>query len=255
MRITTWNVNSVRARLPRVLDWVRNHEPDLLCLQEIKTVDETFPREEFAELGYAVESYGQKTYNGVALLSRATLEDTARGIPGEEPEGEARVIAATVDGVRVVNAYVPNGKAVGTDKYDDKLRWLDRFHEGLSAALGKHPKLVVCGDFNIAPEDRDVYDPEAWRGQVLFSEPEKEKLQALVDLGLADALRLTTGDSGLYTWWDYRMNSFRRNRGLRIDHFLVSAPVADAVKEVAIDREERAGEKPSDHAPVTLVLD
>ncbi len=255
MKITTWNVNSIRARLSRVLDWLRANEPDLLCLQEIKTVDGTFPRAQFEALGYTVESFGQKTYNGVALLSRGILGDVRRGLPGDDEAAESRVIAAGYAGLRVVNVYVPNGKAVGTDKYAYKLAWLDRFREHLERELKEHPGLLVCGDFNVAPEDRDVHDPAAWRGQVLFSEPEKERFRALLGLGLADALRLHTEAGGIYTWWDYRMGGFRRDRGLRIDHFLVSAGVAGRVREVVVDREERGGEKPSDHAPVTAHLD
>jgi exodeoxyribonuclease-3 len=255
MRIATWNVNSVRARLPRLTAWLERQAPDLLCIQETKTPDPDFPRAEIEGLGYGVAFYGQKTYNGVALLARGALEDVVRGFPGDAPDAERRAIAATHGGVRVMNLYVPNGQTVGSDKYAYKLAWLDRLRALLDAAHTPGQPLVLCGDFNIAPEDRDVHDPSVWRDQILFSEPEKEKLRALLGWGLHDALRLHTQEGGHYTWWDYRMNAFRRNLGLRLDHFLVTDPVARRVREVAIDREERAGEKPSDHAPVILDLD
>jgi len=255
MRITTWNVNSVRARLDRVIAWLEANTPDLLCMQEIKTLPETFPHEAFEAIGYRLAVHGQKTYNGVAFASRAEPAEVTRGMPGDPEDAEARIIAATVDGVRVVNVYVVNGKAVGDPKYDFKLRWLDRFREYLQAELENHETLLVCGDFNIAPEDRDVHDPDLWRGKVLFSEPEKEKFQAMLGIGLKDALRLHNSEPGVYTWWDYRMGGFRRNLGLRLDHFLVSEAAAKRIREVTVDREERGGEKPSDHAPVTAVLD
>jgi exodeoxyribonuclease-3 len=255
MRITTWNVNSVRARLDRVIAWLQANQPDLLCMQEIKTLEETFPRDAFEAIGYRLAIHGQKTYNGVAFASRVEPAEITRGMPGDTEDAEARIMAATVDGVRVVNVYVVNGKAVGDPKYDFKLRWLDRFREYLQGELGSHKTLLVCGDFNIAPEDRDVYDPDLWRGKVLFSEPEREKFRALLDIGLADALRLHNSDSGVYTWWDYRMGAFRRGLGLRLDHFLASDAAAKRIRDVAVDREERGGEKPSDHAPVTALLD
>jgi exodeoxyribonuclease-3 len=232
MRITTWNVNSVRARLDRVIAWLQANQPDLLCMQEIKTLEETFPRDAFEAIGYRLAIHGQKTYNGVAFASRVEPAEITRGMPGDTEDAEARIMAATVDGVRVVNVYVVNGKE-----------------------LGSHKTLLVCGDFNIAPEDRDVYDPDLWRGKVLFSEPEREKFRALLDIGLADALRLHNSDSGVYTWWDYRMGAFRRGLGLRLDHFLASDAAAKRIRDVAVDREERGGEKPSDHAPVTALLD
>jgi exodeoxyribonuclease-3 len=201
MKITTWNVNSIRARLERVVAWTRANEPDLLCIQETKVVDDDFPRADFEELGYTVAVHGQKTYNGVALLARGELENVTPGLPGDDTDRQARVIAATYQGVRVLNLYVPNGQEVGSEKFEYKLDWLDRLLDLLTKAHTPKDSLLLCGDFNIAPEDRDVYDPDRWRGKVLFSEPEKEMCQ------------------------------------------------------VDIDREERAGEKPSDHAPVTLVLD
>jgi exodeoxyribonuclease-3 len=254
MNIATWNVNSVRARLPRLIAWIETHRPDLLCIQETKAPDAYFPRAELESLGYAIEFFGQKTYNGVAILARGALTDAVRGLPGDTEESEKRVIAATFDGVRVVNVYVPNGQEVGCDKYVYKLAWLDRLRAMLARTHTPDQPLVLCGDFNIAPDDRDVYDPDLWRGKVLFSEPERAKLRDLMGWGLSDALRLRTQEPGQYTWWDYRMNGFKRDLGLRLDHFLVTAPVAARVREIVIDREERAGEKPSDHAPVVLTL-
>ncbi len=254
MRLATWNVNSVRARLPRVTGWIGRHHPDLLCLQETKASDPDFPRAELEALGYTVEIFGQKTYNGVAILARGPLTDVARGLPDDDAESEKRVLAATFDGLRVMNLYVPNGQEVGTEKYAFKLAWMDRLRAALSEAYRPDQPLLLCGDFNIAPDDRDVYDPERWRGKVHFSEPEKEKFRELLGWGLADALRLLTEEPGQYTWWDYRANGFPRNMGLRLDHFLVTPPVAARVREILIDRDERAGEKPSDHAPVLLTL-
>ena len=255
MKITTWNVNSIRARLERVVAWTRANEPDLLCIQETKVVDDDFPRAEFEEMGYTVAVHGQKTYNGVALLARGELEDVTPGLPGDDSDQQARIIAATMNGVRVLNLYVPNGQEVGSEKFEYKLDWLDRLLDLLTKAHKPKDSLLLCGDFNIAPEDRDVYDPDRWRGKVLFSEPEKEMFQALLNWGLFDALRLLTEDGGLYSWWDYRMGAFGRDRGLRIDHVLVTRPLKERVRQVDVDRDERAGEKPSDHAPVTLVLD
>jgi len=252
MKIVTWNVNSVRARLDRVLAWVALHQPDLLALQETKVVDESFPRTEFEDLGYRVETFGQKTYNGVALLSHAPLEDVTRGLTGEDPD--ARVIAARAAGIRILNLYVPNGAEVGSEKYAGKLVWLDRLLRRLQEDHRPSEPLLLCGDFNIAPEDRDVHNPKRWRGKVLCSEPERERFRALLEWGLADALRARTEEAGIYTWWDYRLSAFSRNWGLRIDHFLLTAGLLPRVTDITVDREERGGEKPSDHAPLVLEL-
>jgi exodeoxyribonuclease-3 len=254
VRIATWNVNSVRARLPRVVAWLERHRPDLACIQETKVQDSDFPRLELEALGYKLEIHGQKTYNGVAILSRTDLSDVSRGF-GDLDDTEKRVIAATAGGIRIMNLYVPNGEAVGSAKYARKLGWLDRFAEILSGRHRTGEPLLLCGDFNIAPEDRDVHDPKRWRDKVLCSEPERERLRALVRWGLTDALRHITPEGGIYTWWDYRLNGFQRNWGLRLDHFLVTPPVLSRVRTVTVDREERAGEKPSDHAPVVLELE
>jgi len=258
MRITTWNVNSIRARLDRALDWVDEHEPDVLCLQETKCLDEQFPREPFQERGYHVQTFGQKTYNGVALLSRAAPVDVARDLPWSG-DGEARGITAVVDDVRIVNLYVVNGKAVGDPKFARKLDWLDHLQQWLQAHASPDELLCVCGDFNIAPQDIDVYDPVAWHERILCSSPERERFQRLLDWGLVDSFRQVDDGPGRYTWWDMRTRGFERGEGLRIDHLLVTEGLLEAMQDVEIDTAERGREhpsvKPSDHAPVTLVLE
>ena len=249
MRIATWNVNSLKVRLPHVLQWLASHQPDALCLQETKLEDEFFPRAEIEAAGYQVLYCGQKTYNGVAILSRTTGTDVLNELPGFDTP-QKRLIAATVNGVRVVCVYVPNGEKVTSDKYQYKLGWLAALRTWLEGELQRHPKLALLGDFNIAPEDRDVHDPQAWAGQVLFSDPEKAALQALFALGLKDGFRLFEQPERSYTWWDYRMNAFRRKMGLRIDHILMSPALAAACTACAIDIEPRKLERPSDHAPV-----
>lgn len=251
MNITTWNVNSVRARLDRVLEWVDAREPDLLCLQEIKCQDAEFPREAFEQRGYRVETYGQKTYNGVALLSRLPMEDVQRDLPlAGDPQ--ARGISAVVDGVRVVNLYVVNGGTLDSDKYVYKLQWLDSLLEWARPHAGS--PLVICGDFNIAPADLDVWDPAAFKDDVLCSVPERSRLEALLGQGLTDAYRHLHPGKRAFTWWDYRGNGFPQDHGLRIDHHLVSADVLRRTTAVSIDRESRALAQASDHAPVTLHL-
>lgn len=255
MRITTWNVNSARARLPRILDWLRQNNPDVVCLQETKCVDEQFPRAEIEDLGYHVETYGQKTYNGVAILSKSTPEDVVRGVPGEGEDAQARVIAATIDGVRVLNLYVVNGKQVGDVKYDFKLEWMDRVANYLAADFVMTDPVVVVGDFNVTFDDRDVYDPDGWRDKILCSEPERAALAKMMAPGLTDAFRQFHDEAGLYTWWDFRTRGFQRGNGLRIDHVLCSPPAMSACTGVEVDIEERGREKPSDHAPVTASFD
>jgi exodeoxyribonuclease III len=255
MRIATWNVNSIRARLPHVLPWMERVRPDLLCLQEIKCLDEQFPRAELEALGYAIESHGQKTYNGVALLSLAPLSDVVRGMPGEPVETGARVISGTIGGVRVVNAYVVNGQEVGSPKYALKLRWLAVLAEFLRAQVAAHGKLLLTGDFNVTFDDRDVYDPVKWREKILCSTPEREALAAVMGAGLTDVFRHFEPAGGHYTWWDFYTRGFQRGEGLRIDHFLASPAALAACRAVAIDVEARRGEKPSDHAPVLLTLE
>lgn len=249
MVIATWNVNSIRARLPRLLAWLEAKKPDVLCVQETKVVDEEFPFAELKALGYEAATFGQKTYNGVAILSREPFTDVQRGLPGDA-SGEARLISASIGAVRVFSVYVPNGQEVGTEKYAFKLQWMGTLLSYLQASFSPRDPLVVCGDFNVAPEDRDVWDPEAWRGKILFSEPEKEAFSKLVRWGLADCLRLHHQEGGLYTWWDYRQGAFHRGWGMRLDHILATRPMAERCTAVVIDREARKGEKPSDHAPV-----
>jgi exodeoxyribonuclease-3 len=249
MKIASWNVNSIRQRLRHVADWLDTARPDVIGLQEIKVVTEQFPAEEFARLGYRSVAAGQKSYNGVALLSTTQPAEVLEGMPSFEDE-QKRVIAATYGSVRVVNLYVPNGQSVGSEKYEYKLRWLTALRDWLRGELQRFPELVVVGDFNVAPEDRDVHDPAEWRGQVLCSEPEREKLAALLALGLVDVFRRFEQPERSYSWWDYRAAAFRRNRGLRIDMVLASAALAARCAASAIDVEPRRREQPSDHAPV-----
>ena len=253
MKIATWNVNSLKVRLPHVLDWIAAQRPDALCLQETKLEDKVFPVAEIKAAGYQVAFSGQKTYNGVAIIARHDIGDVACDIPGFA-DPQKRVIAATVGGVRVVCGYFPNGQAVGSDKYEYKLRWLAALEAWLRGELARHPRLVLLGDFNIAPEDRDVHDPAAWQGQILCSEPERAAFNALVGLGLTDAFRRFDQPEKSFSWWDYRMMAFRRNMGLRIDHILLSGPLAGSCVSCAIDKAPRKLERPSDHAPVMAEL-
>ncbi len=254
MKIATWNVNSIRVRLPHVLDWLGQHKPDVLCLQETKVTDEDFPAADFEQAGYAAVFSGQKSYNGVATLSRKPARDVVRALPRADGT-QKRLLAATVNGVRIVNVYVPNGEAVGSDKYGYKLAWLKALKVYLKAELESHPKLAVLGDFNIAPEERDVHDPKLWEGSVLFSDKERAAFQALVSTGLADTFRRFDQSPMSFSWWDYRMGAFHRNRGLRIDHILASRALVSACKSCHIDPAPRGLERPSDHAPVTAEFD
>jgi exodeoxyribonuclease-3 len=253
LKLATWNVNSLKVRLPHVLDWLAAQQPDVLCLQETKLEDRAFPFAELEAAGYRAVHHGQKTYNGVALLARAEAGDVVRGIAGFD-DPQARVIAAAYGDLRVVCAYFPNGQAVGSDKYAYKLRWLAALNAWLAEELKRYPRLALLGDYNIAPEDRDVYDPEAWRGQVLCSEPEREAFVALTGLGLRDAFRLFEQPDKTYTWWDYRMLAHQRNHGLRIDHILLSPALAKTCTACTVDRAPRRLERPSDHAPVIAEL-
>jgi exodeoxyribonuclease-3 len=249
LKLATWNVNSLNVRLGHVIDWLKTHRPDVLCLQELKLENERFPRADIEVLGYQAVFDGQKTYNGVAILSLRPPGDVVRGVPGFE-DAQKRCIAATLGGVRVVCVYVPNGQSVDSDKYQYKLAWLEALHAYLAEELGRHSTLALLGDYNIAPEDRDVYDPKAWEGQVLCSEPERAAFRSLVALGLKDSFRLFDQPEKSFSWWDYRMHGFRRNLGLRIDHILVTDALAQRCKSCAIDIEPRKLERPSDHAPV-----
>ncbi len=262
MKVATWNVNSVRTRLQHVTDWLSAHEVDLLCLQETKVVDADFPRDAFTELGYETYVYGQKSYNGVALISRSPLEEVTMGfapVVGEaiaqEFDDQKRVIAATLNGVRVVDLYVPNGSSIGSEKYDYKMRWFQVLHTYLESVLKNQSDLVVCGDFNIALDDRDIYNPEGKAKHIMSSPQEREVLtQSVLDLGLADAFRKFTSEGGYFSWWDYRAAAFRRNMGWRIDHHYVSPSVYERAIACTIDTEPRKLEKPSDHTPVVLEI-
>ncbi len=253
MLIATHNVNSLRARMERVTAWLERVQPDVVCLQETKVTDDLFPAEPLEALGYHVAYHGQKTYNGVAILSKAPIADVVAGIADLE-DPEARSIAGTTAGIRVRCLYVPNGKEIPSDKYDYKLRWLDALVAETRASWDPDVPVVLTGDFNITFDERDMWDPEGHRGQVFHSAPERERLQALVDWGLTDAFRMHNQEAGLFTWWDYRAAAFRRGMGLRIDHFLISAPLVPRCSGVTVDRQERKGTKPSDHAPVLLEL-
>jgi len=253
MKIATWNINSLKIRLPHVLAWLGTHSPDALCLQELKLDDPHFPTAEIEAAGYRAVFSGQKTYNGVAILSRSPATDVQVGIPGYD-DPLRRVIAATVDGVRIVCFYVPNGQSVDSDKYQYKLQWLARATEWLRGEVARHERIAVTGDFNIAPEDRDVHDPELWRGQVLCTDAERAAFRGWVDLGLVDSFRLFEQPAKTFSWWDYRMLGFQKNHGLRIDHILLSPALAGRCERVWIDRAERKKAQPSDHAPVVVEL-
>jgi exodeoxyribonuclease-3 len=249
MKLAAWNVNSLKVRMPHLTNWLAKVQPDIACLQELKLEDAKFPRAELEAAGYQAVFSGQKTYNGVAILARTAIADACAGIPGFD-DAHRRVIAATVDGVRVICVYCPNGQAVGSEKYQYKLRWFGALKDFLAAELQRYPELAVAGDFNIAPEDRDVHDPKAWEGQIHVSELERAALRELVNLGLKDSFRLFEQPEKSFSWWDYRMLGFRRNAGLRIDHILVSPALAKRCTSSTIDKEPRKLERPSDHAPV-----
>lgn len=249
MKIATWNVNSLRVRLPQVLDWLAREQPDILGLQETKVPDEEFPVADILAAGYQAVYSGQRTYNGVAILSRQPAHDVVRDLPNLN-DAQRRVIAATVGSVRVLNLYVPNGESVESEKYIYKLDWLERLAEHVEGELAVYPRVVVMGDFNIAPEDRDVHDPRAWEGRVLFSEPERAAFKRLLEKGLCDTFRLFEQEEKSFSWWDYRLMAFRRNTGLRIDHILASRELCTVCRACRIDKGPRKLERPSDHTPV-----
>jgi exodeoxyribonuclease III len=252
--IATWNVNSLRVRLPQLTQWLAANSVDCVALQETKTEDQGFPRAEIEALGYRVAFSGQRTYNGVAVLARTEPAAIVTDIPGFT-DAQRRVLATTIAGTRVVNLYVPNGQAVGSEKFQYKLQWLDALRGWLMTELAAHPNLIVLGDFNIAPEDRDVHDPAAWVGQNLVSEPERAALRQLVDLGLEDVFRRFEQPANVFSWWDYRQGAFRRNHGLRIDLILASRALAARCTSSHVDVEPRRAERPSDHAPVLATFD
>ena len=253
MKLATWNVNSLTVRLPQVMDWLQANPVNVLVLQETKLTDDKFPQAEFAAAGYAVQWFGQKTYNGVALISSEAALQVVKNVPGLDDE-QARVIAGTVAGVRVIGAYIPNGQAPDSDKFVYKMRWLEALRVWVRDELLSHPQLVLMGDYNIAPEDRDVYDPVAWAGQILCTPQERAHFQGLLQLGLVDAYRLFEQAPRSWTWWDYRNLAFRKNQGFRIDHILVSEVLKPRVSACSIDKLPRKNERPSDHAPVVMTL-
>ncbi len=248
-KIATWNVNSLRVRLPAVLEWLAAEKPDVLALQETKVVDDDFPLAAFQQAGYQASFSGQKTYNGVAIISLQPMTAMTRDLP-DFVDPQRRVLAVTIDTVRVINLYIPNGESVGSEKYHYKLTWLTALKQFLQAELMQHPRTIVLGDFNIAPENQDVHDPELWSGNVLFSDAERAEFQAILQIGFRDCFRLHEQPEKSFSWWDYRMNAFKRNLGLRIDHVLASLSLADVCKQCYIDKIPRAKERPSDHAPV-----
>jgi len=250
MKIATWNVNSLGVRLPQVLDWLAAHQPDVLCLQETKLPDDKFTHAEFKAVGYESQWFGQKTYNGVALISKAPATEVTRNIFGFDDE-QTRVIAGSVGGIRVIGAYFPNGQSPDSDKFTYKMKWLDALREWVKGELAVHPRLALMGDFNIAPEDRDVHDPARWNeDSILTSTAERAALKRLLELGLHDSFRLHNEEAGHFSWWDYRAAGLRRNLGLRIDLALVSEGLKARTRAAHIDREPRLWDRPSDHAPV-----
>ncbi|MGE0551834.1 MAG: exodeoxyribonuclease III [Gemmatimonadales bacterium] len=256
MILATWNVNSIRARLARLLAWLERTAPDVACLQELKVPDEEFPVEEIRATGYHAVFHGQKTYNGVAILSRSEPTELAIGLPGdtEDVDSQARLIAATCEGVRVVSAYFPNGQTVGSEKWAYKLGWMERLREHLPTLLADGAPLALCGDFNVAPEDRDVARPDEWRSSVLCHEDARKALAAIMGERLIDTIRLHEEGPGPYSWWDYRMLAFPKGNGLRIDHIVVTPDLAQRCTRAWVERNERKGKLPSDHAPVLVEL-
>ena len=254
MKIATWNVNSVRSRLERLLRWLDRQRPDVVCLQELKAATDQFPYAPLRDAGYAASVYGQKTYNGVAILSRTEPEDVCRSLDDEDDGSQARFISARVDGLRIMSVYVPNGGTVGSEKWRYKLAWLARLRAHLDRHGDPTEPLALCGDFNVAPDDSDVANPDAWRNTVLCHEEGRLALSSVKAWGLVDLVRMKHPDGGIYSWWDYRLLGFPKNDGLRIDHIFATEPVARRLAAAAIDRNERKGKQPSDHAPVLVEL-
>lgn len=249
MKIATWNVNSLTVRLAHVLDWCQEHQPDILALQETKTPDEKFPQAEIEEAGYQVAFSGQKTYNGVAILSKQKAEDIVTDV-ADLDDPQRRILAASINDIRIINLYIPNGQSLDSDKFIYKMDWLEKVTAFIQTEMSKHEKLVVLGDFNIAPEDVDVHDPNAWEGHVHVSSTEREVFQQWIELGLVDTFRQFPQEPKLYSWWDYRQLAFRRNRGLRIDHILATSALSASCKQAYIDKAPRKLERPSDHTVI-----
>ena len=253
MKIASWNVNGIRARLDHVLDWLKVNQPDVLALQETKAMDEVFPFDVFKPLGYQVSIYGQKAYNGVALLTKKPLREIKRGVEGFKDD-QTRVIIGDYNDVLIINVYVPNGQSVGSEKFDYKMRWLKHFYIYLETLLKTHQEIVILGDFNIAPADIDVHDPELWKNKVLCSEKERGWLTQILNLGFVDSFRLFEQQEGLYSWWDYRAAAYRRKMGMRIDLILISEVLKKDCVKSYIDETPRGKDKPSDHTPVLIEL-
>ena len=253
MKIASWNVNGIRARIDHVVAWIKENQPDVLALQETKVMDEMFPHEPFEAISYAVEAFGQKSYNGVANITKNTSDDTSKGMAGFN-DPQTRVISTTHDGIRVVNVYVPNGQAIGTEKFLYKLEWLSHLKNMLEYDLKEYPKMIVLGDFNIAPRDEDIHDPNEWADKILCSDQERSAFEEILSLGFHDSFRLFEKGSGFYSWWDYRAAAYRRGLGLRIDLLLASDELKSACKKGYIDEKPRALEKPSDHTPVVIEI-
>lgn len=254
MKIASWNVNSVKARLPRVVEYLQESSVDVVCLQELKTVDDAFPREEIEALGYHVETHGQKTYNGVAILSKHPMEDIMRGLPGNPEDEQARYIEATIQGVRIASIYLPNGNPINTEKFPYKLEWMDRLFDRSQELLKAEGPVVLAGDYNVIPMDEDCYDPKAWEGDALTQPESRSKFRRILNHGYADAYRTFTPDVN-YTYWDYQRGAWQKDHGIRIDHLLLSAPAMDLLKDVGIDKGPRGKERPSDHTPIWVDLD
>lgn len=257
MKIASWNVNSIRSRLDQLTAWLARAAPDVICFQETKVEDALFPHDALGEVGYRAVTFGQKTYNGVAIAAKfgLAIEDVKRGLDGDAEDAHRRFLAATIEGVRIVDVYVPNGQAVGTPAFAYKLEWLERLRNDLAAHCSPSGEVLVCGDFNVAPEPIDVHDPKKWEGQILFHPDERAALRRILDWGLVDAFRARHPDeAGLYSWWDYRMGAFKRNRGVRIDLALTTRSLLDRCVGVTIDKRPRELERPSDHAPVVVEL-
>ena len=259
MKIATWNVNSIKARHDNVVDWLKQAEPDVACLQEIKTVDESFPAAAFEDLGYNVATHGQKTYNGVAILSKAPFDELLPGLPGDDDDEQARYLEAVIPAgdtvVRVASIYLPNGNPVDTEKYPYKLAWMDRLIEHAERLLGYEETLVLAGDYNVIPAAEDVHDPEGWSGDALFRPETHDKFRRLINLGLTDAFRACTSAPAQYSFWDYQAGAWPKNHGIRIDHLLLSPQATDRLSACEIDQHVRAWERPSDHVPVWVSLD
>jgi len=254
MLVATWNVNSILARMPLVLRWLDDVRPDVLCMQETKCTDDKFPTLVFQERGYKCQLFGQQSYNGVAILTRGECETGHRGYPGDDETAQSRLITSTVEGIQIVNVYIPNGQAVGSEKFEMKLGWMRRLRQFFDDNNDQSRPVLLCGDFNVAPEERDVHDVRLWQGRIMFSEPERTTLQNIKDWGFTDAFRLHNEEGGKFTWWDYRAGAFRRNLGLRIDHIWITEPLVSRSVRTWIDIEPRTWEKPSDHAPVITEL-